>query len=57
MALPKHGKDEKALFETLERYRERLPQRVLEQVRKESTTRRALAAGGLPRLSLFHAQE
>jgi hypothetical protein len=35
-------------------YRDRMPDRVLEQVRMESLTRRVLEAHGLPRLSLFH---
>ena len=34
-------------------YRERLPARVLQQVRRESITRRLLEQQGLPRLSLF----
>jgi hypothetical protein len=36
-------------------YRERLPARVLDQIRAESRARRLLEAHGLPRLSLFHA--
>jgi len=35
-------------------YRDRMPARVLEQVRTESLARRVLEAHGLPRLSLFH---
>jgi hypothetical protein len=35
-------------------YRDRMPARVLEQVRMESLTRRVLEAHGLPRLSFFH---
>jgi hypothetical protein len=35
-------------------YRDRMPARVLDQVRRESLTRRVLEAHGLPRLSLFH---
>jgi len=35
-------------------YRDRMPARVLEQVRMESLTRRVLEVHGLPRLSLFH---
>jgi len=35
-------------------YRDRMPARVLEQVRMESLSRRVLEAHGLPRLSLFH---
>jgi hypothetical protein len=37
---------------TLTHYRERMPARVLEQVREEGITRRLLARYGLPRLSL-----
>jgi hypothetical protein len=40
--------------QSLEPYRERMPPRVLEQLRQESITRRLLEAHGLPRLSLFH---
>jgi hypothetical protein len=36
-------------------YRERLPARVLDQIRTESRARRLLETHGLPRLSLFHA--
>jgi hypothetical protein len=36
-------------------YRERLPARVLDQIRTESQARRLLETHGLPRLSLFHA--
>ncbi|HSB61327.1 MAG TPA: hypothetical protein VLI67_06390 [Vicinamibacteria bacterium] len=35
-------------------YRERMPSRVLEQIRHDSIVRRLLEAEGLPRLSLFH---
>lgn len=35
-------------------YRDRMPTRVLEQIREESYARRLLEAYGLPRLSLFH---
>jgi hypothetical protein len=35
-------------------YRDRMPARVLDQVRTESIARRVLEAHGLPRLSLFH---
>jgi hypothetical protein len=38
-------------------YRDRLPERVLAQVREESRARRLLEARGLPRLSLFHEGE
>ncbi len=41
--------------ETLSPYRERMPARVLAQIRQESEARRLLEAHGLPRLSLFHA--
>lgn len=40
--------------QSLAPYRERMPPRVLEQLRQESITRRLLEAHGLPRLSLFH---
>jgi hypothetical protein len=40
--------------EALAPYRERMPVRVLEQIRRDSLTRRVLEAHGLPRLSLFH---
>ena len=39
---------------SLQPYRERMPPRVLQQLRRESVTRRLLEAHGLPRLSLFH---
>jgi hypothetical protein len=35
------------------RYRERMPARVFDQLRRDSVSRRLLAAHGLPRLSLF----
>jgi hypothetical protein len=35
-------------------YRERMPTKVLDQIRAESLTRRLLESSGLPRLSLFH---
>jgi hypothetical protein len=38
----------------LEPYRDRMPARVLDQIRRDSLARRALEAHGLPRLSLFH---
>jgi hypothetical protein len=41
--------------EALAPYRGRMPARVLEQIRRDSLTRRVLEAHGLPRLSLFHA--
>jgi hypothetical protein len=40
----------------LQAYRERMPARVLEQIRRESIVRRSLEAHGLPRLSLFHLE-
>jgi hypothetical protein len=40
----------------LERWRERMPTRVVEQLRRESVARRRLEAHGLPRLSLFHLE-
>jgi hypothetical protein len=38
-------------------YRERMPARVLDQIREESLSRRLLEAHGLPRLSLFHVAQ
>jgi hypothetical protein len=40
----------------LERWRARMPARVVEQLRRESLARRRLEAHGLPRLSLFHLE-
>ncbi len=40
----------------LERWRGRMPPRVVEQLRREQLTRRRLEAHGLPRLSLFHLE-
>jgi hypothetical protein len=40
----------------LERWRERMPARVVEQLRREQLARRTLEAHGLPRLSLFHLE-
>jgi hypothetical protein len=40
----------------LDRWRGRMPPRVLEQLRRESVARRLLEARGLPRLSLFHLE-
>jgi hypothetical protein len=53
--------DEAAAIETevdeaLERYRDRMPARVLTQLRTESLARRMLERYGLPRLSLFHLE-
>ena len=45
---------ESQVDEALAPYRERMPARVLEQIRQDSWTRRILEAHGLPRLSLFH---
>lgn len=41
---------------SLERWRARMPGRVLELLRRESLARRRLLAHGLPRLSLFHLE-
>jgi hypothetical protein len=41
---------------SLEPYRERMPARVLDQLRRESMARRRLETHGLPRLSLFHLE-
>ncbi len=43
--------------EALAPYRDRMPPRVLEQIRRDSLARRVLEAHGLPRLSLFHWTE
>jgi hypothetical protein len=40
----------------LERWRARMPARVVEQLRREQVARRRLEAHGLPRLSLFHLE-
>jgi hypothetical protein len=40
----------------LERWRARMPARVLDTLRRESLARRVLEAHGLPRLSLFHLE-
>lgn len=40
----------------LERWRSRMPPRVVEQLRREQVARRRLEAHGLPRLSLFHLE-
>lgn len=40
----------------LERWRSRMPPRVLRQLRAEKVARRRLEAHGLPRLSLFHLE-
>lgn len=41
---------------SLEPYRQRMPPRVLDQLRRESVTRRLFEAHGVPRLSLFHLE-
>jgi hypothetical protein len=41
---------------SLERWRARMPDRVIETLRRESLARRVLEAHGLPRLSLFHLE-
>ncbi len=40
----------------LERWRARMPAKVVETLRRESLARRLLEAHGLPRLSLFHLE-
>lgn len=45
---------ESQVDEALAPYRERMPVRVLDQIRQDSMMRRILEAHGLPRLSLFH---
>jgi hypothetical protein len=49
---------EKALLAALEKsllpYKERLPRKILEQVRRDGRARRLLESKGLPRFSLFH---
>lgn len=40
----------------LARWRERMPARVMDSLRRESRARRLLEAHGLPRLSLFHLE-
>lgn len=42
--------------DSLERWRARMPERVIETLRRESLARRVLEAHGLPRLSLFHLE-
>lgn len=41
---------------SLAAWRSRMPARVVEQLRRESVTRRLLESHGLPRLSLFHVE-
>jgi hypothetical protein len=41
---------------SLERWRARMPERVIETLRREKVARRMLEAHGLPRLSLFHLE-
>jgi hypothetical protein len=43
--------------EALAPYRDRIPTRILEQIRRDSLARRMLEAHGIPRLSLFHQAE
>lgn len=43
-----------AVDRDLASYRDRMPARVFDQVRRESLARRVLESHGLPRLSLFH---
>jgi hypothetical protein len=55
------GKERRVALEAevdaaLERWRTRMPARVLETLRRESLARRRLEAHGLPRLSLFHLE-
>jgi hypothetical protein len=45
---------EAAVERGLRAYRDRMPARVVEQLRRESRARRLLESHGLPRLSLFH---
>jgi hypothetical protein len=40
----------------LERWRARMPARVVDQLRREKLARRQLEVHGLPRLSLFHLE-
>jgi hypothetical protein len=47
---------EAEIDEALARWRERMPARVLETLRRETRARRLLEAHGLPRLSLFHLE-
>ena len=48
------GAIQAAVDRDLASYRDRMPARVFDQVRRESLARRVLEAHGLPRLSLFH---
>jgi hypothetical protein len=55
------GKERRAALEAdveagLQRWRARMPARVVEHLRRESLARRRLEAHGLPRLSLFHLE-
>lgn len=47
------GQIERTVEEELTPYRERIPGRVLDQIRRDSTARHLLARRGLPRLTLF----
>jgi len=54
---PERGKALEAEIDAgLERWRTRMPARVVAQLRRESVARRRLEAHGLPRLSLFHLE-
>jgi hypothetical protein len=55
------GEERRAALEAevdagLDRWRARMPVRVVEQLRREQIARRRLEAHGLPRLSLFHLE-
>jgi hypothetical protein len=47
---------ESEVDDSLAAYRQRMPPRVLDQLRQESLARRLLETHGLPRLSLFHLE-
>ena len=50
------GELESEVDAALARWRARMPERVIETLRRESLARRVLEAHGLPRLSLFHLE-
>jgi hypothetical protein len=50
------GRLEAEVDRGLERWRVRMPPRVVEQLKHEQLARRRLEAHGLPRLSLFHLE-
>ncbi len=52
----RHAELEAGIDVSLERWRERMPARVLETLRSESRARRLHEAHALPRLSLFHLE-